>query len=52
MSWINLLKEIELLLWVLGKSKFVSLLGQKKLDQLNKDFKITTKKKGDFPEVV
>jgi len=38
--------------WVLGKSKFVSLLGQKKLDQLNKDFKITTKKKGDFPEVV
>jgi len=38
--------------WILGSSKFVSLLGQKKLDQLNKDFRITTKKKGDFPEVI
>ena len=40
-----------ILFWILGKSKFLASpgLGQKKLDQLNKDFNITTKNKGDFP---
>ena len=40
-----------ILFWILGKSKFLASpgLGQKKLDQLNKDFNITTKNKKDFP---
>lgn len=36
--------------WVAGKSKFVNMFGQKDLDQLNKDYRTTTKEKGDFPE--
>ena len=38
--------------WVLGRSKFEKLLGEKELQKLDKDYKSTTKSKGEFPNVV
>ena len=39
--------------WVLGKSKFVSVVGEDALKKLTKDWRTTTNRKtGDFPEVI
>ena len=38
--------------WVLGRSKFDKLLGDKELKKLDQDYKSTTKNKGEFPSVV
>jgi hypothetical protein len=41
-----------IIFWVLGRSKFEKLLGEKELQKLDKDYKSTTKSKGEFPTVV
>jgi DNA sulfur modification protein DndB len=38
--------------WVLGKSKFVSTVGEDAFNKLTKDWRTTTNRKGDFPEVI
>tara|TARA_B100000989_G_scaffold275389_1_gene234902 strand:- start:1129 stop:2472 length:1344 start_codon:yes stop_codon:yes gene_type:complete len=38
--------------WILGRPKFLKLLGEKELQKLDKDYKNTTKNKTDFPSVV
>ena len=38
--------------WILGKSKFVSTVGEDAFNKLTADWRKTTNKKGDFPEVI
>ena len=37
--------------WILGRPKFLKLLGEKELQKLDKDYKSTTKNKTEFPSV-
>ena len=45
--------KLMIICWILGKSKFVSTVGEDTFNQLTKDWRITNKiKQGDFPEVI